>query len=310
MKIQTKLAGKYKVAIRRGDDIIQETPWFHNTILNQGLDRMGVTAALTVISSAQVGTGTTAPSTTQTSLVAYLAGVDSGSPYPSSTVNSGSPDYKSLKTWIFTFPQGDIVGTIAEVGVGWEATSGNNLFSRELIRDSGGNPITLSLTAIDQLIVYYELTYTPVLTDGSGSVVLDSITYNYDSRILRAASFAGSVFVVLSQRLAFINDAYTFVAGTTLNAITADWPDGNFIGSGSQTSVTTAAYTPGTYYLDKTIFWDTGRANDAGGIGAIALDGSGGSGSGITYQIVFDTPIPKTNTQQLTLVVRYSWARA
>ena len=308
MKIQTKLAGKYKIAIKRGDDIIQETPWFHNTILNQGLDRMGVTLAADVITSVQVGTGTTPPATTQTSLDAWVAGFNSGSPYPSSSVNSGSPDYKSLKTWIFTFPQGDIVGTIAEVGVGWAPTAGNNLFSRELIRDGGGNPITLSLTAIDQLIVYYELTYTPVLTDGSGSVVLDSITYNYDSRILRVANFAQIPFVVLSQYLAGIETAATYQSGTTLGAITDNFPNGSTIANGTQTSVSTIAYTPGTYYLDKTIFWDVGRANDAGGIGAIALEG--GSLSSIFYQIVFDSPIPKDNTQQLTLVVRYSWARA
>ena len=308
MKIQTKLAGKYKIAIKRGDDIIQETPWFHNTILDQGLDRMGATASATVISSVQVGTGNTPPATTQTSLVTFLAGVDSGSPYPASSVSSGSPDYKSVKTWIFTFPQGDVVGTIAEIGVGWAATAGANLFSRELIRDGSGNPITLSLAAIDQLIVYYELTYTPVITDGSGSVVLDSITYNYDSRILRAASFADIPFSVLGQRLAAIDTAQTYQSGTTLGAITDNFPNGSTIASGSQTSVTTGSYTTGDYYLDQSIFWDVGRANDAGGIGALALEG--GSSSSIFYQIVFDSPIPKDNTQQLTLVVRYSWARA
>jgi hypothetical protein len=34
------------------------------------------------------------------------------------------------------------------------------------------------------------------------------------------------------------------------------------------------------------------------------------TGAAIYYQIVFTTPIPKTNTQQLTLVLRFSWARA
>jgi hypothetical protein len=305
MNIQTKLAGKYKLAIKRGDDIIQETPWFHNTILDQGLDRMGNQTS-TVISSAQVGTGTTTPATTQTSLTTFLAGVDSGSPYPSSSVNSGSPNYQSLKTWIFTFTQGAVVGTIAEVGVGW-ASSGATLFSRELIRDGGGSPITLSLTSIDQLIIYYELTFTPTITDGSGSVVLNSITYNYDSRLLRAASFAETPFVVLGQRLALVDNAYTFQSGATLAAITANFPNGTQISSGTQSSVTTGSYTTGNYYLDKTIFWDVGRANDAGGIGALALELSGAA---IYYQIVFATPIPKTNVQQLTLVLRFSWARA
>lgn len=309
MKIQTKLAGKYKLAIKRGDDIIEETPWFHNTILDQGLDRMGNQTS-TVISSAQVGTGTTTPSTTQTALTTFLAGVDGGTPYPSSTTNSGSPNYQSLKTWIFTFAQGAVVGTIAEVGVGW-ASTGATLFSRELIRDGGGSPITLSLTSIDQLIIYYELTYTPTITDGSGSVVLNSITYNYDSRILRVASFASSVFSVLGQKLAFIDQVYTYQSGASLAAITANFPNGTQISSGTQSSVTTGSYTTGNYYLDKSIFWDVGRANHAGGIGAlfISMDSSS-SGPNIYYQIVFTTPIPKTNTQQLTLVLRFSWARA
>ena len=308
MNIQTKLAGKYKIAIKRGDTIVEETPWFHNTILDQGLDQLGsAPQGSEVISYAQVGTGITPPATTQTNLVSWLAGSQS-SPYPTTNVNQGAPDYKTVKTWIFTFTQGAVIGTIAEVGVGWAPTAGNNLWSRELIRDGGGNPITLSLTSIDQLIVYYELTLTPVVTDGSGSVVLNSITYNYTSRILRVSNFATSVFATLTQYLAIINDAYTFEAGTTLGAITDSWPNGNFISNGQQTSNTTAAYIPGTYYLDKSILWDTNRANDPGGIGAIALDGS--PTASIIYQMVFATPIPKTNTQQLTLVVRYSWARA
>jgi hypothetical protein len=310
MNIQTKIAGKYKLAIKRGDDIIEETPWFHNTILDQGLDRMGATAAATVISSAQVGTGNTPPSTTQTSLTTFLAGVDSGSPYPSSTTNSGSPNYQSLKTWIFTFTQGAVVGTIAEVGVGW-ASTGSTLFSRELIRDGGGSPITLSLTAIDQLIIYYELTFTPTITDGSGSVVLNSITYNYSSRILRVASFASAVFSVLGQRLAFVDTVDTYQSGASLAAITANFPNGTAISNGSQSSITTGSYTTGNYYLNKSIFWDVGRANHAGGIGALFISLSGGSGGpDIYYQIVFATPIPKTNVQQLTLVIRFSWARA
>jgi hypothetical protein len=306
MNIQTKIAGKYKLAIKRGDDIIEETPWFHNTILDQGLDRMGATASAEIINSAQVGTGTTAPSTTQTSLTSFLAGVNRGSPYPNSSVNSGSPNYQSLKTWIFTFTQGAVVGTISEVGVGW-ASTGATLFSRELIRDGGGSPITLSLTAIDQLIIYYELTFTPTITTGSGSVVLNSITYNYSSRLLRAASFAETPFVVLGQRLAFIQDVYTFQSGASLAAITANFPNGTQISSGTQSSITTGSYTTGNYYLDKSVFWDVGRANDAGGIGALMVDLTG---AGIYYQIVFTTPIPKTNTQQLTLVLRFSWARA
>jgi hypothetical protein len=311
MNIQTKIAGKYKLAIKRGDDIVQETPWFHNTILDQGLDRMGTTQGATVVGSAQVGTGTTPPATTQTALTDFLAGV-TGSANPSSTVSSGSPNYQSLKTWIFTFPQGAVVGTIAEVGVGWAATAGSNLFSRELIRDSGGGPITLSLTAIDQLIVYYELTFTPTLTDGSGSVVLDSITYNYTSRILRAASFASSTTnVLIGQSLARITNVLTYQSGTTLAAITANTPNGTAISSGGASSIATVSYTSGNYYLDKTIFWDVGRANHAGGIGALYIELLAQlTGPEIYYQMVFATPIPKDNTQQLTLVLRFSWARA
>jgi hypothetical protein len=69
------------------------------------------------------------------------------------------------------------------------------------------------------------------------------------------------------------------------------------------------AYTPGNYYRDSTFSVDVSHGNDAGGIGGIALTW-GQYGSSLQNQIVLPTPIPKTNTQVLTITQRFTWARA
>lgn len=309
MRLHNTLQGKYKLAVTRKDGSIEETPWFHNTILDQGLDRIGSAASQTIVGYAQVGTGNTPPATTQTSLQSYLAGGGSGSPYPTSIVNVGSPTYAAVWTWALQFAQGAVVGTISEVGVGWEQTSGSNLFSRELIRDGGGNPITLSLTSFDQLTVYYELTVTPTVTDYTGSVVLDSITYNYTSRLLSASSFAAAVGAAIGQRLGAFQsfDTYTY-ANAALVPITDNSPTGDFISAGSVTSANVLSYIPGSYYNDTTLFWDVDKANDPAGITGIVPNN--GFGNAVRYQIIFGTPIPKTNTKTLSLTIRGSWSRA
>lgn len=313
MNVKMKLRGEYKLAIQRNDGTIEETPWFHNTILNQGLDRIGSGGNTDyIVSYAQVGAGTTPPSVTQTSLESYVAG-SAISTSASSVINSGSPTYATTQTFTLTFAQGAVVGTIAEVGVGWAAT-GSTLFSRELIRDGSGNPTTLSLTSIDQLIVFYKLTFTPVITDVTGTVNLGTQTVNYTSRLAFADNFVTLNNVFRPLRLVTASDTTggvtAYPSGSTLGAITAG-PSGSPISSSA--SYTISSYSTGNYYLDTTIFWGTTQGNGTGGLQALLFQlgtgNLGGGNGGTQYQVRFDSPILKDGTKTLSLTFRMSWAR-
>ena len=303
MQFNTKLSGEYRLVITSNNGEVKDTGWFSNLILNQGLDKLG-NATDIPFKYASIGTGTSAPIITQTSLDAPVA--YSNSYVFVSAVNAGSPSYATTLTWSYTFTQGAVIGNMTEIGVGITASNGN-LFSRALILDSGSNPTTITLTAIDQLTIYYRLTVRPPLTDGTGSIILDSNTYNYTSRVLGANTFAD-----LSRTFEFgffhlIFRSYTYAAGATLAPITATSPVGTNTAINNGT-VNTLGYTVGNYYIDWNTQWSPLQGNETGGIQAIKIT-AGSDLETISFQIVFNQPIPKTNVTSLSLTFRYSWSR-
>jgi hypothetical protein len=306
--INTKvtLSGEYRLVIKRNGEEI-DTGWFKNLILNQGLDQLG-TDGNVLVGYARVGTGTTAPAVTDTVLQAQVAASESG-PSDTTVVNSGSPNYTTLLTYEYTFTQGAVVGNISEVGVGW-ATTGATLFSRALIVDNVGTPTTITLTSIDQLIIYYRLNASQPLTDTTTTVTISSVSYPYTIRTAYAASFCsfastfyyGYNFTKLSSSgvLLYGNDAALgAITGTLSGTLIANSGNPGF-------TFTYPAYTPGSYYRDSTFSVPVSIGNAVGGIGGIVLTWGGG----LKNQIDLPTPIPKTNTQVLTITQRFTWARA
>lgn len=308
INLQAKLEGEYRLVITRGDGSVEDTGWFPNVILNQGLDRLGDSAGIAIMRYAQVGSGNIAPAITQTSLQTYVAGgLSSPDSQASAFTNEGSPLYRTTLTYTFVFTQGSVLGNITEVGCGW-GSSGATLFSRALILDGGGSPTSITLVAIDQLTVYYRLRIAPVITDTTGSVTLNSIVYNYTMRVAQVGSFANIQFLLNSSNnfSTVSSSGFTgYPAGSVLGSITSAGPSGSPAASGTASSST---YSPGTYYRDATFTFNTAQGNAAGGIQCIRFTWPQ-SYSVINFQTRFDTPIPKDNTKVLTLVLRYSWAR-
>lgn len=305
LQANLKLQGEYNIVVKRDNETISETGWFKNLILDQGLDRIG-TQGNVAISYAQIGSGTTPPNASDTSLQTYVAGSQSN-PTATSYTNSGSPDYYGLLTYTFTFTQGSVVGTMGEVGVGWTNTSGN-LFSRALILDGSGNPTTISLTSIDQLVVYYRLRIYPPTVDVTGSVTIGSTPYNYTVRACRATQWANDT-LLFYNTTSFnkISVALFYEPGCVLNPITSNFLNGTQTPNGAVSSVAVGSYSGGSYYLDNTVSAGVSEANGTGGFQGIVF--LIGSSQLIGFQMVFDNPIPKDNTKQFTITMRYSWAR-
>ena len=304
-----KLGGEYKLVITKPDGTKQETGWFSNLILNQGLDRIG-TSSNQIISYAQVGTGNVAPAITQIGLNSFLAGSSQFTGVP--VTNSGAPTYISNHVWNFPFAQGAVVGNITEIGVGW-APTGNNLFSRALILDNLGSPTSITLVAIDQLTVYYRLKVVPPLTDVSSTVTIGGTPYNYTARVSSVGSFVFSSYTFWASQIGQAGSmVYPYTAGTAGQTYGAGSVLGTITGtptvqSGTGGSVTPGTYTPGTYTRDDTFNWSITQGNATGGIQAIVFYFA--PQGGVSFQYRFTTVIPKDNTKTLSITTRITWTR-
>lgn len=291
------------------DSKVIAADWFPNLILNQGLDLIGSLNSSNFNTFCQVGSGSTTPANTQTTLVSRIAGSNTYQASSYGTNNTISPYYGWNKL-TYRFIAGVATGNISELGIAG-ATS-TLLFSRALVLDGLGAPTTITVLSDEVLDVSYEFRLYPDLTDHSSSFVLatDGGTYDYT---IRATGISASVNTNYDNQSAFRSGLYTNVSGfpnvnvaaetNVLLSLLSAYSTG---GTSVSTAGTLATYTNGNYYRDCTVVIDLNFGNFTTGIGRIVFNSSLGN-----YQMVFPTTkIPKTLTKKLTLVVRWSWARA
>src|SRR5690606_1745631 len=131
-----------------------------------------------------VGTGTSTPVATESTLASFLA--SHGSSVKGTSYNSSSP-YQTTHTWTFLFNIGAVVGNVSDVGVGPQGSNGN-LASRSLIVDGGGNPTTISVLADEQIEIQYIFHLYPPLGDVQKDILINGATHSTTSRALAVAT--------------------------------------------------------------------------------------------------------------------------
>ena len=303
--IKARVSGEYRFVLNEGKANEKDTGWFKNMVTDQGLNRLGSTNTPAVLPNCSVGTGTNTPAASDTALQTYVAqkiGLSAGA----TQTFAGSPTYASSVTLQYTFAQG-IAANLAEVGIGW-GTLGSSLFSRARILDGVGAPTTLTVTALDELTVYYRLTVTPNLADSSGTISINGVSTNWVSRhsTVNANFFQPNIYFMFDNANRWGSDmdiVQAFPSTSTLGTTTS-------APSGTPVSVTDtvapAAYTPGNFYCDCTNTINAATGNASGGIAAVLLNWGN---SGGRTQVSFSPPIAKDNTKTLALTFRYSWSR-
>lgn len=271
---------------------------FTNLILNSGLDRMAVGAFIT---GCVLGSASSTPVVTDTSITSILGSSTTLQASGVGTANTSTTPYWCSYYWTYRFIEGVATGNISQVAMAFGTVSaGTTLFSLALVKDSGGNPITITKLADEVLDVTYTLQLYCPSTDVTGTVSISGVSYNYTARPANATSWAANT----NFGAYIISTAHTGVLGTQLTS-----PSGSSVGTGT---ITASAYTTGNYYRDVAYFWDLNNGNHASGIRSIYV-GAGGSGT-IRWQIEYSavsgaTTIPKDATKRLTLNVRFSWGR-
>lgn len=269
--------------------------WQPNLILNAGLNRMGTGDFITYC---QVGTGNTAPANSDTGLVARVAGTSTLQASSQGT-NGGAP-YYGYQQRTFRFAQGDAAGNLAEVGIGWGNT-GATLFSRALIKDSGGTPTTIVVQADEFLDVSYELRmYAPAADAVSSPIAISGTDYTFT---VRASNVTSTSYWVPANQLVGLNAVGVFPGYAFNGAIAAVTAAPSGV-QGASTSFTPQTYSNNSLQRDMIAYWDLNAGNLSGGITAFLFATSIGA-----FQVGVSPAMTKSATKLLNLTTRVSWAR-
>ena len=293
---------RFRIDEHGREHVIEQTPLFKNLITNVGLDAISQSFGIPAI---QVGAGSATPSVTDTSLQAFIAGTSNSLSDPRGFVNNGSERYYWRRRTM-RFAQGAAAGNLSEVGVS-SATTGGTLLSRALIRDSSGNPTTITVTAMDFLDVLYECRWhIPLSNQDEGVFDIGGVGTSVESGPIGIGSDGwGSPWSTnlpgflrgggITQG-AWVSESNVLVPATTSVSGSPATDAGRF---------SIATYVNGSHELNMSIVLGISVGNFATGIGAlrVRLDG------GFLWQYGFTPKLPKDNTKQLTMQWKCEWGR-
>lgn len=297
----------------------------HNLILDTFLDQIGTTQTLDGLASLHnflshfaVGVGSVAPDVTDTALDSELA--RTATQTASSTTRVANGVYELMLEREFDFGVGN--GNLTEFG--FAAGASSQMLVRELFRDAGGNPVTITKTSSYKLRIRYTLTVTlsPVTLATPASFTIAGLGV-----INGAHSWNGSrsgndlfVFARLAQgRVQNFPTGGPVVKPRLVPTVFTEYStDLSSYGSGDMSNVdSTDAYVPGSYERAiTTSTWETGNGNVAGvrciTVHPVNHSGSNQERAGWGFAIDQADAISKDNLHTLTLqeVLSVVWGRA
>lgn len=299
------IAGEVRVVVSREDGSIkQDTGYQKNIILNQGLDFFGGAKGSAINDKCAIGAGNIAPVATQTSLVSFIAitsGTDATSDY--AYVNKGDNLYRMWEQKRYRFEGLNNVN-INEVGLASQGTTQSDYYltTRALIKDTLGQPTTITVKLGETLDVYYKIHKVVGISDNLHVVnMLDgnggSVPYNVVTRPAKVGS--SSEWAVSTP--AITGSLYAGIG--TLGAI-SNIPSGvGYINLNS----TGAPYQAGSY---KRVFaFNAGLNLLAEGLNVIYVRGVFFPFQMSFNSVASNSPIPKTNKNILELPYEISWGR-
>lgn len=155
MKIKMfDMRGDYTITVKRRGKVIQEEN-FHNLFTTGFVSRL--IGNYNYFEYCQLGSGSTAPSSSDTTLASMLWGVR----YSTYAIDDTSADGLS-RTWRYTyiFPaNSSYVGTIREVGLS-DSSYNSYINTHALVVDAEGQPISIDKTYLDEVTITAKITIT------------------------------------------------------------------------------------------------------------------------------------------------------
>lgn len=341
--ISLKIAGFYTMRVFKADSkILLKEYNFPNIIVNTGLNGLlthspPMNAISPFFVGCQIGTGTTTPSATDTSLSSFSASTGTLQS-ASNFVNITTLPYYADFNMTFRFNAGALNGNYSEIGI----SGSNGLFSRALIKDQSGNPTTITILSDEFLDVTFTVRQYIPTNDISSSVTIQGVGTDIPMTIRPALVRSNTEYgryipgVGVTQTLnnsvpynpwifghagAFIGtnlslgvdsmyyrpfataqngSALALTTRTTLAAITDTYS--SFVNSGFTASL--SSYVTDSFSRTVNGTLALGNANTTWQHMIVISNGPGGA-----WQILLDTPITKNNTQTLQLSFSYGIGR-
>ncbi len=300
MNFGSSFGGRYRLEVYRQGLLIEQTGWFDNLITDVGLDYFGgMYQGGDLNPYAHVGTGTSTPAVTDTELDSWVAQTASSSTV-SFTRQITTPPFYHSRLNLFRFGVGGVVGTISECGIGTITA----LFSRSLIQDSLGAPTTLTVTAADELFLYYELRHYIDTSDFAISFTANGVAQTGTGRVEEIDAWVMNRVVGV---IGLDNTPVVAVVGVTaLSEVTSSIAGTSSFGSG-YTSY--EDYVAGSHERNWTVVFTSG----SGTVNGFSIRTESGMPYSVTgggrWQIMFSPGIAKTSLQTLTLRGKLTWGR-
>jgi len=271
--------------------IVQQLGWFHNVITDDGLDgwvdHPVVNGYYALTRHCVVGTSSTSPSTSDTALGNVVASTYNTIDTKSSHQKT-DPIYEAY-TQTFEFNKGQAEGNLTEVGL---RHNDGRLWNRQLFRDSNGNAVTVTVQSDEYLRIIAE---TRVYSDISspsgtttGSVSINGTTYNYTRTVVEQSW--DQLYPFQEQKLD-PDDCYISEDADGYDKYRAD-------------SVNPHGYTSGSFSLSQDLFFKASTFSKE-----VKTLFYGYDYGDPLYKITFDTAIPVTDQEELTLTLTRTWGR-
>ena len=312
-----KLGGRFRLVTSKDAEckqVVKDTGFFDNLITNTGMNRIGevTTNGPNSISSFRdlcgrfvVGSGSAEPQFTDTALQNPVAFASANSVLDSESSNYERGWYEI--TVRHQFGQGQAAGNLSEIGIQHTSTSGP-LWSRALILDGQGNPTTITVLPDDFLTCYYTLR---IMIPKEDVVFNIDVDYGEDGivptvvtgRPLNAdSSSTQSGWGLQTAGTSGARANLSFYTGG-LAAPTASAPLGSAIGY-STSNFSVVPYVTDSFerYVTRTNGLNEHNSQELRTARLAALMGY--------WQIEFDPPLQKNDTQTMRVTFGYSWARA
>ena len=307
-----RLGGRFRAVVSKDaecNQVVEDTGFFDNLITNTGMNRVGeVTASGGIFAFNSlcgrfvVGSGSAEPQFTDTALQNPVAFASSNSVWENESSNYERGWYEL--TVRHQFNQGQAAGNLSEIGIQHTSASGP-LWSRALILDGQGNPTTITVLPDDILTCYYTLR---IMIPKEDAVFNIDVDYDEDGivptvvtgRPVNADSSQtpngwGLQTVGLSGSLRFYTGG--LAAPTALNPL------------GSNTGGQVNSFSIVPYITDSFERYVT-SAHGVNELNSQELRTARMEALMGTWQIEFNPPLQKDNTQTMQVTFGYSWARA
>jgi hypothetical protein len=324
LSLPTRVKGRFIVELIHGrTGIVKRRLEFDNLITDAGLNSIGGGTSIGNHSWLAVGTGSTAPAVSDTSLESQLGNRTNntgGFPVEAST-GANNAYSEAVVTRQFDF--GEVNGNLTELGFFSDSTGGSML-NRQLFRDEQGEPTTITKTSEDMLRVLIAWRVMTPLVDAQQLAVSITGSGNHDieaGSVSRGSQdgWAGSTNTILLP-LGFGNWPTGIQGNTGAVAVCAHnaFPTDrdSLIATGSTFFVDTdmaspagrQSYVSGSFKREYQPAWGPGEANFTGGIGGV-ISRVNGTNSVRQMMMTFDPKIPKTDVERLVLELEYPFGR-